>query len=147
MLSAVCPRQRQAHNQRIYTDIIWTALAVSTIFVSIRLWAKAYVSPSTIGLCRSSRMGALRWDDLCIFPSLLALGAEAVVDVIAIAPLLSQDMWSLRDHDLGSFFFWKTVLLMSLYFLQATSSVPRSSSSSCASLQPRRRPTGARSWA
>lgn len=92
-------------------------------------------------------MGALRWDDLCIFPSLLALGAEAVVDVIAIAPLLSQDMWSLRDHDLGSFFFWKTVLLMSLYFLQATSSVPRSSSSSCASLQPRRRPTGARSWA
>ncbi|KLU82048.1 hypothetical protein MAPG_01127 [Magnaporthiopsis poae ATCC 64411] len=122
VLSAVCPRQRQAHSQRLYTDVIWTGLAVSTIFVFIRLWAKAYMSPSpsTTGLCRSSRMGALWWDDLCIFLSLLALGAEAVVGVIVIAPLHGQDMWSLQDHDLSSFFFWEAVLLMPLYFLQAT---------------------------
>ncbi|KAL8381719.1 hypothetical protein RB595_005818 [Gaeumannomyces hyphopodioides] len=119
VLDTVCPRPRYSTNQKLYTDVIWAGLAVSTIFVFVRLWAKTCMSPST-SRCRSPRMGALWWDDLCIFLSLLALGVAAAVDVTAIAPLLGQDMWSLRENDLGSFFFWETLLLMPLYFLQAT---------------------------
>ncbi|KAL8408786.1 hypothetical protein RB594_007283 [Gaeumannomyces avenae] len=119
VLGTVCPRPRYSNSHKLYTDVIWAGLAVSTIFVFMRLWAKTCVSPST-GLCRSPRMGALWWDDLCIFLSLLALGVGAAVDVVAMAPLLGQDMWSLGESDLGSFFFWETLLLMPLYFLQAT---------------------------